>query len=104
MTAYRSGPEDRAFDFDATLHATLRPPLHPGGSPPAAQAFSWRDLAGLLTAVAAVPAIAMVVMFAAVTTYGPAYLADHPVQIAATPIDVETTGSIAWQLRDTFDD
>ena len=68
------------------------------------QRLSWQDLTGLLTAVAAVPATALVLIFAAMTAYGPLYLDDHPARIAVAPVDVETTASTGWQLRGSLPD
>lgn len=97
-------PDDRAFDFDPSVVTTSRPPPLLDEAPRAAEHLSWRDLAGLMTAVAAVPAAAMILMFAAVTTYGPLYLTEPAARIAVAPAEVETTGAIAWPLRDTLDE
>lgn len=97
--ALHSDPGDRAFDFDPDIVAISRPPPSSDAFEVVPQRLSWQDLTGLLTAVAAVPATALVLIFAAITAYGPLYLDDRPARIAAAPVDVETTASTGWRLR-----
>lgn len=104
MMALHSDPGDRAFEFDPVLVATSRPQPLADAPEPASQRLSRQDLTGLLTAVAAVPATALVLIFAAVTAYGPLSLDGYPARIAAAPLDVETTGSTGWQLRGSLPD